>query len=392
MVEQIMFFALGALCAGLVSIVVLPAFWRRAERLVRMELERQLPLSPAEIAAERDQLRAEFSIRQRNLEISAEQAKLERAQDQRQVGQHLLTISVLKDQAIDLNNNIKQLNATLNERNLTITKLEADKSSLEALLEENQKALVHQIEGHLHLEQTYQKADDLSNQRAAEITALKTATTRLEAQFENSKLAHSQIQKRLDHKAKDYTDLHSAYQRMTALADERRIEISNLTNALDLAGRQIDTETVKSNEMRQVLQTKTHEITKLQRDLEDSQHKSMVLQKRLDATLDLAARRQETIESKNTTLQFKNSALSDAGQQMALLRAELSSEIQARKRVERAVELAEKRIKPLEDNLQTVTRQSQETARDLTQTIETLQASSLKIKRSRPSFDENLAK
>ncbi len=387
-----MFFALGALCAGLVSITVLPAFWRRAERLVRMELERQLPLSPAEIAAERDQLRAEFSVQQRNLEIRVEQARLERAKDQTEVGQHLLTISMLKDEAANLNSCIKQLNATLDERILTIAKLEADVSRLEILLEENQKALVHRIDEHLQLEQVYQKSEALSNKRAAEIQDLKTAIISLETQFENSKAVHFETQKLLDHKTRDYADLHDAYQRMTALANERRIEISNLTNALDLAGRQIDAETAKSSDMRQVLQVKTHEITKLQRDLEDAQHKSAILQKRLDATLDLAARRQETIESKNTTLQFKNSALSDAGQQMALLRAELSSEIQARKRFARAVELAEKRIKPLEDNLQTVTRQSQETARDLTQTIETLQASSVKTKRYRPNFDENLIK
>ncbi len=52
-VEQIMIFALGFLCAGLLTLLFLPAFWRRAMTLSRRQIEMQIPLSMAEVVAER---------------------------------------------------------------------------------------------------------------------------------------------------------------------------------------------------------------------------------------------------------------------------------------------------------------------------------------------------
>ena len=392
MVEQIMFFVLGALCAGLVSIIVLPAFWRRAERLVRTQLERQLPLSPREIAAERDQLRAEFCVSQRNLEINVEQARLEQAQDRKQVGQHLLKIANLNEEAEQLHATITDLNSILQNNHETIKTLEINITSLEMHLSENQKTLAHSIETHLDLEQAHQTLHKLADDRAAEILSLNKTIVDFESALTQSKTAHSHTQKNLDHKSADYTDLHLAYQRMTGLADERRREISTLSDGLDRATKRVEEQQANIAEFRQIIQTKSHEITQLQRSLAQAEMSGVTLQKRLEATLELAARRQETIESKNTTLQFKNSALSDAGQQMALLRAELNSEIQARKRFERALETAEKRVKPLEENLNLVTRQSQETARDLTQTIENLQSSAVKVIRPPSAYPKSLIK
>ncbi len=374
MVEQIMFFALGALCAGLISIAVLPAFWRRAERFVRHELEQQLPLSPREIASERDQLRAIFSVKQKQADLRVESAHTLLAQEKIQIGQHLTTIAQMDDEIKAHKSTIIDRNLELDARATTIKQLETNISSLEALLSENQKALNHRIEQHLELEQAHQQMSHLADQRANEIASLKNTISELETALISSKAAHVETQKQLHDKTQMHLELSQAYQRMTSLADERRLEISNLSDALDLSCKRIEEQQTQIAETRQTLQTKTHEAAQITRDLTSSKSDILSLKNRLEATLDLANRRQETIEAKNNTLQFKNSALSDAGQQMALLRAELSAEIQTRKRLERAAEIAEQKVKPLEKNLQIVTRQSQETARDLTQTIDLLRA------------------
>ncbi len=67
-----MIFALGFLVAGLVALAFAPAFWRRANRLTRRQLEMQIPLSVQEILAERDQLRAEFAVERCRLEQRTE--------------------------------------------------------------------------------------------------------------------------------------------------------------------------------------------------------------------------------------------------------------------------------------------------------------------------------
>src|SRR5450631_80126 len=81
-----MVFALGFLVASLMALAIAPAFWRRAIRLSTRRLEMQLPLSPEEILAGRDLLRAEFAVEQRRLEQKAEALNLVHAADMAELG------------------------------------------------------------------------------------------------------------------------------------------------------------------------------------------------------------------------------------------------------------------------------------------------------------------
>src|SRR3974390_85807 len=75
MIEPIMYGAIGFLVAGLLVIGFIPLGHARAERLTTRRLEALTPLSMAEIQAEKDQLRAEFAMSTRRLEMSVEQLK-----------------------------------------------------------------------------------------------------------------------------------------------------------------------------------------------------------------------------------------------------------------------------------------------------------------------------
>src|SRR5208337_4906335 len=63
-----MYFALGFLIAGLIMLMAMPAFWRRAMRLSMRRLQLLAPLTREDAIAERDLLRAEFALRERVLE------------------------------------------------------------------------------------------------------------------------------------------------------------------------------------------------------------------------------------------------------------------------------------------------------------------------------------
>src|ERR687891_947651 len=75
MVEPIMYFAIGFLVSTLFGLALIPLVHNRAVRLTMKRLEAATPLSMAEIQADKDQLRAEFAMSTRRLELSVEQMK-----------------------------------------------------------------------------------------------------------------------------------------------------------------------------------------------------------------------------------------------------------------------------------------------------------------------------
>ena len=96
MIEPIMFIGIGFLVAGLLVIGVIPLVHARAVRLTARRLEALTPLSMAEIQADKDQLRAEFAMSTRRLEISVEQMKAKTTSQLAEIGKKSEAIGRLK--------------------------------------------------------------------------------------------------------------------------------------------------------------------------------------------------------------------------------------------------------------------------------------------------------
>ncbi len=71
-IESMMFFVLGALASALIMLLIMPAVWRRAVRLTKKRIEAATPITLAEFRADKDQLRAEFALSTRRLEMNVE--------------------------------------------------------------------------------------------------------------------------------------------------------------------------------------------------------------------------------------------------------------------------------------------------------------------------------
>ncbi len=96
MIEPIMFFAIGFLVASLLGLVLIPLVHGRAVRLTMKRLEAATPLSMAEIQADKDQLRAEFAMSTRRLELSVEQMKAKTTGQLAELGKKTDAINRLK--------------------------------------------------------------------------------------------------------------------------------------------------------------------------------------------------------------------------------------------------------------------------------------------------------
>src|SRR5271163_2960721 len=120
MVEPVMYFGIGFLVAALLGLLFVPLVHNRAVRLTMKRLEAATPLSIAEIRADKDQLRAEFAMSTRRLEMSVEKMKAKTTSQLAELGK--------KSDAIN------QLKKELGEKTATIFALEArDKTLREQL-------------------------------------------------------------------------------------------------------------------------------------------------------------------------------------------------------------------------------------------------------------------
>src|SRR5579872_6979509 len=101
MIEPIMYFGIGFLVAALLGLLFVPLVHNRAVRLTRQRLEAATPLSIAEIRADKDQLRAEFAMSTRRLEMSVEQMKAKTTHQLAELGKKTEAINHLKKELGD---------------------------------------------------------------------------------------------------------------------------------------------------------------------------------------------------------------------------------------------------------------------------------------------------
>jgi chromosome segregation ATPase len=120
MVEPIMYLAIGFLVSMLFGLMIVPLVHNRAVRLTTRRMEAATPLSMAEIQADKDQLRAEFAMSARRLEMNVDQLKNKTTSQLAELGK--------KSDAIN------RMKLELGEKNATIFSLEAREKAMKEQL------------------------------------------------------------------------------------------------------------------------------------------------------------------------------------------------------------------------------------------------------------------
>jgi len=116
MIEPAMYFGIGFLVASLLGLIFIPLVHGRAVRLTIRRMEAATPMSMAEIQADKDQLRAEFAMSTRRLEMSVEQLKAKSTSQSAELGKK--------------NDAINRLKSDLGEKSAAILALEAREKAL----------------------------------------------------------------------------------------------------------------------------------------------------------------------------------------------------------------------------------------------------------------------
>src|SRR5215470_13295714 len=140
MIEPIMYLAIGFLLSMLCGLMIVPLVHNRAVRLTTKRMEAATPLSMAEIQADKDQLRAEFAMSARRLEMSVEQLKNKTTSQLAELGKKTDVINRLK--------------VELGEKTATIFSLEAREKAVKDQLHATEEELTTKTSGLRDTERT----------------------------------------------------------------------------------------------------------------------------------------------------------------------------------------------------------------------------------------------
>ena len=225
MIEAIMFFALGFLAASLIALVLLSAVWHRAVRLTTRRIEGAIPVSMAEIQADKDQLRAEFAMSTRRLEASVEQLKLKTTDQLAEIGRKTDVV--------------RQLKSDVEETTAAVTSLEAQERALRDKLRATEEELsaksreLHEAEGHLS-----SKLNELSqinrtlSEKSIEADSQRVEIVALETQCDTLKHRVVDLERDVAATEERLAEERGVVERTARTLAEEREKVENLTRRL----------------------------------------------------------------------------------------------------------------------------------------------------------------
>lgn len=172
MIQSALFFILGILVAVFVAVLLGPSVWRRAFFLARRQVQAELPMTLAEIRADRDALRAEHAVSAARLEQSLRLERAEAAARKIQIDRQSEALKKIPQ----LEQQIAELEARLAGREQALQAMSAEKDTA---LEESSivQAERERLQNHLSALET------LADTLRIEITAQETENGKLMAEM-----------------------------------------------------------------------------------------------------------------------------------------------------------------------------------------------------------------
>jgi chromosome segregation ATPase len=232
MVEPIMYLAIGFLVSMLFGLMIVPLVHNRAVRLTTRRMEAATPLSMAEIQADKDQLRAEFAMSARRLEMSVDQLKNKTTSQLAELGK--------KSDAIN------RMKLELGEKNAAIFSLEAREKAVKEQMRATEEEFAAKTEALRDAEQALKdKQSELAkinaelsdrsmtaDSRQVELVAVRTHIEELRNRVGDAEKEFAATQTRLEAERRDS-------EKATRELTEARDRVENLSQRVTDLDRQL---------------------------------------------------------------------------------------------------------------------------------------------------------
>lgn len=288
MVEPIMYLAIGFLISMLCGLMILPLVHNRAVRLTTRRIEAATPLSMAEIQADKDQLRAEFAMSARRLEISVDQLKSKTTSQLAELGKKTDAINRMKLELGEKNAAIfalearekavkEQLRATEEEfaaktealrtaeQALTDKQRELSKTTT-ALSDRSVAADSHQVELvalRTQIEELKSRVGDAEK----DFTATQTRLTQERAESENATRNLAEARGRVEDLSQRVSDLDRQLIVQVKEAEMLGSRVTDLEGRLATQGKLLAERDYENNQLRQLSTTAERTIKELRDEI-----------------------------------------------------------------------------------------------------------------------------
>ena len=211
MLEGVLYFALGFLAAALLALMVAPVIWRRAVVLTRRRIESSVPLTLNEIQADKDQLRAEFAMSTRRLELSVEKLRNKAA-----------------DQLIDINRKREELTELSDEtqhKSENLSALEADGNELRSQLRQREQDLAD-------VNRRYRATETALEERSGELDLLEQRFRVASSEFDGHRIELAARDTQLQNLTDKMSDLNKIHIEDDKSSGQLKSEIKGLKREL----------------------------------------------------------------------------------------------------------------------------------------------------------------
>jgi chromosome segregation ATPase len=239
MIEPIMFFGIGFLVAALAGLVIIPLVHGRAVRLTMRRLEAATPLSMAEIQADKDQLRAEFAMSTRRLEMSVETLKTKSTSQLAELGKKGDAINRLKIELGEKTATIFALEARDKALRDQLRATEEEYSVKTSAMLEAQRALTEKEAELARLMGALDERSSIADSQKIELIALKTQVDALKERLDN---AGNELKAVEDRRDSERVELKAATQELS----EERGKVENLGRRVSELEQQLVAQTTEA--------------------------------------------------------------------------------------------------------------------------------------------------
>ena len=327
MIESVMYFGIGFLVAALLCLLFVPLVHNRAVRLTMKRLEAATPLSIAEIRADKDQLRAEFAMSTRRLEMSVEKMKAKTTTQLVELGKKAAAINQLKKE--------------LGEKTATIFALEARDKTLRDQLRATEEEF--QIKSSALREAGRQLADKeaeltkllgelgerslIADSQRTEIAAFRTQVEAMKVSVAGYERAVDETERRLAREradaaaaAKELADARGKLGDLGSRTSELERQLFVQTTEAELLNRRVQELEVRLGDQGRMLAERDYQLDRMKSELEGA--------RKIEADL-----RAELATSGNRSSNAVDKFRSD----IASLEAQLAAAIEERTKLQREI-------------------------------------------------------